>query len=517
MKKFNTTGVCVPEEDYMVDLGGKLEQIKGLVANRSYFSINRGRQYGKTTVLTCLEKELAKDYTVAFISFEGVGDQGFSSEGAFCQMFLGLVAWALQFSKEPIEYIQAWENFQVDDFGKLKAHLTKMCRGKKVILMIDEVDKISNSRIFLHFLGILRDKFLLRKVNKDFTFHSVILSGVYDIRNIKLKLVNEGMHPLADKLQNSPWNIAVNFNVAMWFSSEEIVTMLREYEADHRLGILLKPVADLLFEYTGGYPFLVSRVCQCVDDELGKEWSLEGIHLAVKRVLQETNTLFDDIYKNLEASTSLYQLVYGMLMDGKSFTFNEGVPEIALGVRYGFLKAEGGQVAVANRMFETLMTNYFISKNEVGNIVPKLQGMRSEIIPNGRFKMKECLEQFSEKYAELYKSRNTRFLEEHGKMLFLMYLMPLINGVGRYYIEPETLSQERMDVVVNYAGEELIIELKIWKGKVAHEAAYRQLKGYLDARKESSGYLLTFDFRECKEPQSGWVEFDGKKIFDCRI
>ena len=54
MKRFNTTGLCNPEEDYMVDISEKLEKIKLLVENEKYFVINRPRQYGKTTTLFCL-------------------------------------------------------------------------------------------------------------------------------------------------------------------------------------------------------------------------------------------------------------------------------------------------------------------------------------------------------------------------------------------------------------------------------------------------------------------------------
>ena len=34
MRRFNVTGLCVPEEDYMVDISGKIEQIKKLVDDR---------------------------------------------------------------------------------------------------------------------------------------------------------------------------------------------------------------------------------------------------------------------------------------------------------------------------------------------------------------------------------------------------------------------------------------------------------------------------------------------------
>ena len=57
-KIFNTTGVCLPEKHYMVDLTSRLEKIKKLVDNGDYFVINRARQYGKTTILRALAQFL---------------------------------------------------------------------------------------------------------------------------------------------------------------------------------------------------------------------------------------------------------------------------------------------------------------------------------------------------------------------------------------------------------------------------------------------------------------------------
>ena len=48
VKVFNTTGLCVPEKHYMVDLTERLVQIKAMVDAGKYFTINRARQYGKT-------------------------------------------------------------------------------------------------------------------------------------------------------------------------------------------------------------------------------------------------------------------------------------------------------------------------------------------------------------------------------------------------------------------------------------------------------------------------------------
>jgi hypothetical protein len=135
-----------------------------------------------------------------------------------------------------------------------------MCEDKKVVLLIDEVDQTSHNRFFIRFIGMLREKFLLRREDMDDTFHSVIFAGVYDIKNIKLNLIEEGKHvPSAteNRTINSPWNIAVDFTVDMSFNPSEISTMLAEYEADHNVGMDIAVIAEEIYRYTSGYPFMV--------------------------------------------------------------------------------------------------------------------------------------------------------------------------------------------------------------------------------------------------------------------
>ena len=58
MRRFRVTGPCIPEKHYMVNISGKLDKIVELVNDEAYFTINRARQYGKTTTLHELKKGL---------------------------------------------------------------------------------------------------------------------------------------------------------------------------------------------------------------------------------------------------------------------------------------------------------------------------------------------------------------------------------------------------------------------------------------------------------------------------
>ena len=523
-KRFNVTGICVPAKHYMVDISEKITQIKKLIDDECYFTINRARQYGKTTTLYELRRRLSNEYLVIKISFEGLGDESFSSPEKFCPAFLRQIVSALESPAVNIEpeYIDQWAEYDINNFDLLSRHITKMCKDKKVVLLIDEVDRTSNNHVFLQFLSTLRKKFLARGGGDDYTFHSVILAGVYDIKNIKLKLISEGLYtPTAteDKVYNSPWNIAVNFTVDMSFSPAEISTMLSEYETEHNIGMNVASISEEIYGYTSGYPFLVSRLCQCIDEEFNKDWTTEGLREAVSVIMDEQNTLFDDIYKNLANNKELYQFIYNILILGESYNFKLGNEIINLANRYGIISNKNGIAVISNRIFEAIIYDYFISKDQTDLETQTIRGVISDIVKNDKFDMELCLRKFADHYNEIFTEKDVKFLERHGRLLFLSYLRPFINGRGFYHIESETRNQNRMDIVVDYGSEQFIIELKIWDGEKHHEEAYEQLFGYLESKKAAVGYLLTFDFRKeaNRERKAKWVEFDDKKIFDVII
>ena len=522
MKRFTVTGNCVPEKDYMVDISGKITQIKKLIDDGYYFTINRGRQYGKTTTLYELRKRLVNEYIVAHISFQGTSGENFASEENFCESITRQISKAVKFTPADKEYAEKWKGSNIVNFNSLSEHITDMCENKKVILMIDEVDNASNNRIFVRFLNMLREKYLARKNGDDYTFQSVILAGVYDIKNIKLKLINEGSYtPGAEenKIYNSPWNIAVDFTVDMSFYPVEIATMLSEYETDHNTGMDISEISEEIYDYTNGYPFLVSRICQCIDEKLEQKWTVEGVQEAVKIILHEKNMLFDDLFKNLENNQELYDFIYDILITGRQRTFSGGNPVIDLALTYNIITKENEKIIVSNKIFEIIICDYFISKDENKQTGMTAGIIQQDILKDGRFDMELCLRKFADHYAELFNEDDAEFLERHGRLLFLSYLKPLINGQGFYHIESQFTDLRRMDVVVDFGRDQFIVELKIWRGEKAEENAYKQLLGYMETKKAGTGYLLTFDFRKesNKTRKTEWIEIDGKKIFDVII
>lgn len=81
----------------------------------------------------------------------------------------------------------------------------------------------------------------------------------------------------------------------------------------------------------------------------------------------------------------------------------------------------------------------------------------------------------------------------------MLFLKPIINGVGNCYVESETRNRERTDLVIDYRGEQFIIEAKIWHGDAYNTRGEKQLSDYLDYFHLNKGYMLSFNFNKKKK------------------
>lgn len=507
-KKFNTTGICIPSLHYMVDTSALIDRIiDEYIEQGEYFTMNQARQFGKKTTLELLYQKLKKKYIVLDLSFEAA-DEYFQSLATLAKGLAMDIAERLYAQNVQEDLCEIWESpvseeFPLRDFGR---KITAFCRksDKEIILTIDEVDKNADNQIFLSFLGMLREKYLKQKSGKDDTFKSVILAGVYDIKNLKLKL-----HTSGESKYNSPWNIAADFQINMSLTAEGIYGMLCEYEKDYHTGMDIQYISRQIYNYTDGYPFLVSRLCKILDEQAaGTEefpdraaaWTKDGFQAAVRMLLYESDTLFDDVRKKLDEFPKLSEMIYVLLFNGKSIAYHPDNLSIDIGIRFGFIKRMDDQVAVANRIFEMRLYNYFLTEEMLdSNIYAASFQIKNQFVHGNILDMELVLRKFVEHFTDLYGEGTDKFVEENGRRLFLLYLKPIINGTGNYYIESRTRSMGRTDVIVDYLGRQYIIEMKIYHGNEYQMRGEHQLIGYLNDYHLQKGYLLSFNFNKKKQ------------------
>ena len=443
----------------------------------------------------------------------------FEDEEEFSNVFIELLSDSLElYYMEESKRLNLLSNDikNMKDLSKAITNFVKEAE-KEVILFIDEVDKSSNNQLFLSFIGMLRNKYLAREIEEDFTFKSVILAGLYDVKSLKLKIRNE-----EEAKYNSPWNIAVDFDVDMSFSPKEICTMLKEYCIENSLSMEVDKLSDELYFFTGGYPFLVSRLCQIIDEKIYEmdkmPWKITDIQEAVKILLEEKNTLFDSLIKNLENNKELYDYIEDIIVRGNDKSFNNYNPVIEVGSIYGYLKNNNGKVAITNKIFGEMIYNYMVSKIE--NSYSKMDAYNFKqafIKEDGGLNIEKILKRFQQFMKEQYSSKDQEFIEHHGRLLFLAFIKPIINVTGFDFKEVQVSEEKRLDVVITYNSFKYIIEMKIWRGLKYHEDGVKQLCDYLDIQGLDRGYLLVFNFNKNNEFKEERIDIEGKEIFQVYV
>lgn len=497
-KIFNTSAVCRPEIHYMVDLSDRLEQIKKMVDRGDYFTINWARQYGKTTMLRALGSFLAENYVVVSLDFQMMSQSDFEKESSFSEAF----------AREVLEEIANIEEVSVEIITRLQ----RLADGKE--------GKGRLAELFLDFLAQLRGAYINR--DKRPAFQSVILAGVYDVKNIKQRLRPDGEHRV-----NSPWNIAADFLLDMNFSVKDISGMLAEYESDYQTGMDIKEIAQFIYDYTSGYPVLVSRICKLMDERItGSEgyfdrklvWTKEGVLEAVKILLIEKNTLFESITGKLADYPRLRELVYSLLFTGRKISYNPLSPSIEIAEMFGFIKNFRGDAVISNRIFETVLYNLFLSEEMLDSEEYRIALQeRNQFIQNGHLNMKLILEKFVVHWGDLYSSADEKFIEDNARKFFLLYLKPIINGTGNYYIEAQTRDNKRTDVIIDYCKEQFVIEMKIWRGNAYHERGEQQLAEYLEYYHLNKGYMLSFNFNKKKQAGVKEIRIGNKVLIEAVV
>ena len=178
MKKvFNVTADCKPSLHYMVDITERLRQIKDMVDRGEYFTINRARQYGKTTTLRALEDFLKDDYLVVSLDFQAFSNEDFKDERSFVQTFSREILEALDSVESIMTEPRSWfescsrEKEENVSLSVLFQYLMMWCRQseKRIVLLIDEVDSASNNQVFMDFLALLRRYYIIRDKKKTQT------------------------------------------------------------------------------------------------------------------------------------------------------------------------------------------------------------------------------------------------------------------------------------------------------------------------------------------------------------
>lgn len=235
-------------------------------------------------------------------------------------------------------------------------------------------------------------------------------------------------------------------------------------------------------------------------------------------MLRQPNTLFDDMIKHLAEYPDLAAVTRNILFHGTEYSFNHYSTALNIGVMFGFLKERRGKTQIANRIFEMHLYQYFLSEELIKTDIQTFPNAHeNQFIKDGALNMDLVIKKFVEYYTDLYQEKDKSFFEKQGRKMFLLYLRPIINGTGNFYVEAETRDETQTDVIVDYLGKQYVIELKLWRGKKYNEAGEKQLIDYLNLYHLDKGYMLTFSFNKKKQTGIKEITIQGKRILEAFV
>jgi hypothetical protein len=214
----------------------------------------------------------------------------------------------------------------------------------------------------------------------------------------------------------------------------------------------------------------------------------------------------------------LYELTKQVLYNEDAIPFNTHNREVVLGIAFGVFALDGGEsdkLQIHNRIYREVISNYMSFKMLI-ELGPNPKGATFQgryVFGNNELDIAKILLAFQGFLGEEYSAKDDKFLERQGRLIFMAFIKPILNGGGFAFKEPQISEEKRLDLLVTFFQNRYILELKVWYGDVAHQKGLLQLADYLERQKLDTGFLLIFDRTRKNTDRQGWITVEGKQIF----
>jgi hypothetical protein len=193
--------------------------------------------------------------------------------------------------------------------------------------------------------------------------------------------------------------------------------------------------------------------------------------------------------------------------------YNLHAPVVNFALQHGIVSNGPEGLMIHNRIYREVIANYMTVKTIVERKSLYVETSQPYLLDNNALDMRKVLLKFQELMKIEYSKKDDSFIERNGRLVFLAFLKPIINGKGYAFKEPEISEERRMDIAVTFFQHKYIIELKMWRGNVAHRKGLVQLGDYLDRQNQNQGFMVIFEQNVQKTWKKGWIRANGKKVF----
>ncbi len=504
---FNTSGLCFPQDHYMVDPLTRLKEVESLISKKLYFTIHAPRQTGKTTYLYTLARKLNNEgnYIVLVVSFEEAGYEGISVKEAN----EALVDCVYHAAEEQLPETYRPGNPETKPSRNLKNYLKAWAKSqsKPIVLFIDEIDALLDN-VLVAILRQFRDGYQSRPAHFP---ASVVLVGLRDVRDYKVKVRPE----LQSYGTGSPFNIKSDSLFLTNFNKEEVFQLLEQHTADTGQ-VFPDEVKQEIYSLTGGQPWLTNALArQMVSKLLGDDYSKKITPALLKQaksqLILRRDTHLDSLVDKLKEDR--VKRIVQAIVNGDNLSFDVLDDDIVY-VRDLGLVGQSSPLKFSNRIYAEIIPRILAS--------PMQESIPEEIQPprfintDGTLDMEKVLKEFQVFYRRNSGSWLERYeFKESAQHLLLMAFLQRVINAGGEIVREMAVGNGRIDLLVRYGNRDFALELKVKWNNYTIEDGKEQLDRYLDTLGLKEGYLVIFDPADISwEEKIYWkgLTYNGKKI-----
>jgi len=488
MRFFNTAGPINPNKHYYVP--HRLDEITllQLITQEKYFILHAPRQSGKTTAIRIFVDQLnsTKKYNALYFNVEPAQIARSNVKDGM-EIILGQLQRQAEIaydSEDPIFSIikKALEKLSGGSLQEVLQNWSKSCQ-LPIILFIDEIDSLIGDTL----ISVLRQ---LRAgyTNKPDNFpQSICLIGVRDVRDYLIWSDKEqGM-----VLGGSAFNIKSESLILHSFSLEQVRDLYNQHTQDTGQQFTDEAI-EYAFYLTQGQPWLVNALAYqaCFRDIIDRSQTItkDIIERAKDTLILRRDTHIDQLVHKLK-EPRVRRIIDTIIM-GNDAPQDLPIDDIQYVIDLGLITKNNQRLAIANPIYKEVIPRELSYSTQL-SITQQTSWYQNS---DGSFNTHKMLEAFAQFYRENSEIWLEKFdYKESGPHLLLMaFLQRVINGGGTIYRE-YALGRKRVDLLIEFNKQRIVIELKIERGLQTISEGLEQTAQYMDINNATEGHLIVFD------------------------
>lgn len=494
MKFFCTAGPVNPNDHYCLPTETRLDEqkLRKLIEQKKYFILHAPRQSGKTSTMANFARQLNKEgvYTALYVNIEGGQALRGDVEKSLPVILQEFETQVRKQLPEEITFIEIFEGLKRDTVpagSLLTTLLSRWCAQSKkpIIIFIDEIDCLVGDTL-ISVLRQIRSGYL----DRPLTFpQSLCLIGVRDVRDYRIWS--------EEKQQMILGGSAFNIKSESLRMADFTHAQVKELYLQHTQATGQKfetQAIDYAFEITQGQPWLVNALayeaCFRNITDRTKPITQDIIETAKETLIKRRDTHLDVLIDRLQEQR-VYNIIDAIITGNIKTSAELKQDDILYARDLGLIKLKG--LEIANPIYqEVIPRELTYAKQE-----EMIQDIKWYQNTDGTLNMSKLLEAFTEFYRENAADwlADCKYKESGPHLLLMAFLQRVINGGGKIHRE-YALGRKRVDLLLSYKTQKIVIELKVYKDTKTLPDGLAQTARYMDISGAPEGHLVIFDKRD---------------------